>query len=136
LSVADLNGTQLAGVVNALGYSRARETCVAACRLMNTLANQLHVPREQCRDVAERLMDGKFVDPLGGQYEVVEEIGGQAEWTSTALAPQNRFLLTQPPADYQLALLSWFRGLRADLRLDDQELAAHAEVDMAESAVP
>jgi hypothetical protein len=103
---------------------------------MNTLANQLHVPRDKCRTVAEDLMDGKFTDPLGGQYEVVEDLGGQAAWTSTALAPQNRFLLTQPPSDYQLPILTWFKGLHADLRLDDKELTGHAEVTMAKSAVP
>ena len=129
-------GKQLAGAVNALGYMRARETSVAACRLMNTLANQLHVPREQCRDVAERLMDGKFVCPLGGEYELVEVPGGQPMWTSTAIAPQNRFLLTAPPEDFQLPVLTWFKGLRGDVRLDDAELSAHVEIDMAKSAVP
>jgi hypothetical protein len=67
---------------------------------------------------------------------VVEVLGGQPAWTSTALAPQNRFLLTEPPADFQLPLLTWFKGLRADLQLNDAELSAHAEVDMAKSAVP
>jgi hypothetical protein len=136
LNVVDLTGTQLSGVVNSLGYMRARETCVAACRLMNTLANQLRVPRDQCRAVAEKLMDGQFICPLGGQYEVVEVLGGQPAWTSTALAPENRFLLTQPPADFTQPLLTWFKGLRADLQLNDIELSAHAEVDMARSAVP
>ena len=136
LNVVDLTGTELSGVVNSLGYMRARETCVAACRLMNTLANQLHVPRDQCRGVAEKLMDGQFICPLGGEYEVVEVLGGQPAWTSTALAPENRFLLTQPPDDFTLPLLTWFKGLRADLQLGDAEISGHAEVDMAKSAVP
>ena len=57
-------------------------------------------------------------------------------WTSTALAPQNRFLLTAPPEDFQLPALTWFKGLRGDLRLERRELPAHVEIDMAKSAVP
>ena len=136
LEVANLTGTELAGTVSALGYMRARETSVAACRLMNTLANQLHVPRESCREVAEGLMDGRFVCALGGEYQLVEVPGGLPMWTSSALTPQNRFLLTQPPEDFQLPVLTWFQGLRGELRLEQNELAAHAEIDMAKSAVP
>jgi len=136
LDVADLTGTQLAGVVNALGYARSREASVAACRLMNNLANQLRVPRDKCREVAEQLVDGSFIDPLGGEYQIVEALGGQAMWTSSAIAPQNQFLLTQPPGDFELPALTWFKGARGRLLLDDQSLSAHVEIDMAKSAVP
>lgn len=136
VDVADLTGTELSHTANALGYARSREASVAACRLMNTLSNQLRVPRDQARDVAERLMDGRFVCPLGGKYELTDVEGGAAQWTSTAIALQNRFLLAAPPEDFQLALLTWFLGLRAEMRLDADELTAHVEVDMAKSAVP
>jgi hypothetical protein len=136
LHVSDLTDKQLASAVNALGYARSRETCVAACRLMNTLANQLHVPRDECRAFAEELMDGQFVCPLGGEYELVASPGEPPMWTSTALAPQNRFLLTAAPDDFTLPALTWFKGLRGDLRLEPAELAAHVEIDMAKSAVP
>jgi hypothetical protein len=136
IDVADLTGKQLAPTISALGYSRARETSISACRLMNTLANQLHVPREKCREVGEGLMDGKFVCALGGEYELVEQPGGLPEWTSSALAPQNRFLLTAPPEDFELPVLTWFKGLRGDARLEEAELSAHVEIDMAKSAVP
>lgn len=136
IDFADLTGKQLAPTISALGYGRARETSLSACRLMNTLANQLHVPREKCREAAEGLMDGKFVCALGGQYELVAQPGGLPAWTSTALAPQNRFLLTAPPEDFELPVLTWFKGLRGDARLAESELSAHVEVDMAKSAVP
>jgi hypothetical protein len=137
LEVDDLTDKELAGAVNALGYARARETCLAACRLMTTLANELHLPPDTCRDIAERLMDGRFVCPLGGEYGVFEVPDSMPVWTSSALAPQNRFLLTEPPADFQLPLLGWFRGFRGEVRLEDKkEIAAHVEIDMAASAVP
>jgi hypothetical protein len=136
LAVADLNGKELAAAVNALGYARTRETSLAATRLMNTLSNQLHVPPQQSRQVAEELMDGNFVDPLGGEYVLAETPGEPAMWTSTAVVPQNRFMLTAAPEDFTLPALTWFKGLRGDLRLDDAELAAHVEIELAKSAVP
>ncbi|WP_428304092.1 hypothetical protein [Lacipirellula sp.] len=136
IDVADLSDKQLAATVSAFGYMRTRETSVAACRLMNTLANQLHVPREDCQSVAERLMDGKFVCPLGGTYELVDVPSGEPMWTSTAILPQNRFQLTAAPEDFQLPLLTWFRGLRAEARLDSAAIEAHVEIDMAESVGP
>jgi hypothetical protein len=136
IDVADLSDKELAAAVNAFGYMRARETSVAASRLMNTLANQLNVPREECQTVAEKLMDGKFVCPLGGEYALVEVAGGEPMWTSSAIQPQNRFMLTAPPADFQFALLMWFKGLRAEGRLDKEAINAHVEIDMAKSAIP
>ncbi|HMO85664.1 MAG TPA: hypothetical protein PKC18_12185, partial [Lacipirellulaceae bacterium] len=136
VDVADLSGTEISATVNALGYARGRESSLAASRLMNTLAHQLHVPWEQCRDVAERLVDGTFVCPLGGEYELADVPGGRPLWASTAVTPQNRFLLDAPPEDFQTPALSWFRGLRADLSMVDAELAGHLEIDLARSAVP
>jgi hypothetical protein len=136
IDVADLSDKQLAATVSAFGYMRARETSVAASRLMNTLANQLNVPRSECQAVAETLMDGKFVCPLGGEYELVEVAGGEPMWTSSAIQPQNRFMLTAAPADFQFALLTWFKGLRAEARLDKEAINAHVEIDMAKSAIP
>jgi hypothetical protein len=136
VEVANLEGTELARTVNAFGYSRARETSLAAARLMNTLASQLHVPRELAREKAESLVDGTFVCPLGGEYELADVENGVPLWTSTAVAPQNRFLLTAPPDDYTLPLLTWFRGMRAEARLGENNLTGHIEIDMAESAVP
>jgi hypothetical protein len=134
LEIADLTGAELAGAVNALGYMRSREASVSVCRLMNALAEQLHVAPEGCRDVAQQLMDGEFVCPLGGQYELQETPDGRRLWTSTAIEPQNRFLLTEAPEDFHLAALTWFRGLRGELRLERDQLTAHLEVDMADAA--
>ena len=71
LEVDDLTGKQLAATVNAFGYKRTRETSVAASRMMNSLANQFRVARPECRALAERLVDGKFVCPLGGEYQLL-----------------------------------------------------------------
>ncbi len=136
LHVEDLTGKKLAAMASTLGYMRARETSVAASRLMNNLANLLHVPRHECRALAERLVDGTFVCPLGGEYELFAPERSLEVWCSSALAPSNQFLLTEVPDDYQLPLLTWFRGLRGELGVVDDSLSVHLEVDLSAAAVP
>jgi len=132
----DLTGTQMAHNVNALGYMRSRETSQSASRLMNSLANQLQVPRPECRAVAERLVDGEFVCALGGEYQLFAPERGLEVWLSSAVAPQNRFLLTEVPDDFNLALLTWFRGLDGDLEVNAESLRAHLEIKMTAAALP
>jgi hypothetical protein len=136
VELQDLTGSQLSETVSAIGYMRTRETSAAGSRMMNSLANQLHVPRHQCREIAERLIDGKFVCPLGGSYRLFEPKRSLEVWASSALPEANRFLLTEVPDDFQLPLLDWFRGLRGELRLDDRSLHAHLEIRMTDAALP
>ena len=56
--------------------------------------------------------------------------GGRKLWVSTATAPENRFLLTVIPADYQMPLMNWFRGLSADVARIHDELWLNAQLDM------
>jgi hypothetical protein len=51
-------------------------------------------------------------------------------WASTAMPPENRFLLTVIPADYTMPLLTWFRGLEAEVARIDDELTLHADLEM------
>ncbi len=136
VTLQDLTGTQMAENVNAFGYMRTRETSAAGSRMMNALANQLRVPRHQCREVAQRLIDGRFVCPLGGEYQLYEPKRSLETWASTALPESNRFALTEVPDDFQLPLLEWFRGLSGDVTLDDQGLSAHVEIKMSDAALP
>lgn len=136
LSIDDLTGKQFAGTVNALGYMRARETSVAASRMMNSLANQFRVSRPECRELAERLVDGTFECPLGGEYQLLAPERDLEVWASSAITPENRFLLTDVPEDFRLPLLEWFRGLRGDLSYVDNTLSIHLELDLAADSVP
>ena len=136
LRVEDLTGTELAESVNAFGYMRTRDTSVAGSRMMNSLANQLQVPRHQCKDFAERLIDGRFVCPLGGEYQLYEPTRGLEVWASSSLPVSNKFLLTEVPDDFRLPMLQWFRGLDGDMCLNDESLSVHLEIEMTEAALP
>jgi hypothetical protein len=147
LHVDDLSDKQLADAVTAFGYMRARDTSASAARFMNSLTTQLHVPPAEARPLAEALVGGKFDCPLGGDYILVDPTSpapvsgdGTGEalptpnarrlWASTATAPENRFLLTVIPADYTMPLMTWFRGLDAEVARVDDELTLRAELDM------
>jgi hypothetical protein len=156
LRIDDLHDKQIATGVNGVGYMRARQASASASRFMNSLTAQLHVPPNQARDVAEGLVGGHFVDPLGGKYELLEEgerasvrgdneradellpaPGARRLWASTAVTPQNRFLLTEIPADYEMPLMEWFRGLNLEVaRVDSADaLTLHAELDMVHQEI-
>jgi hypothetical protein len=109
--------------------------------------------------LAEALVGGTFDCPLGGDYKLIPLLvpgeglgegqkraetlpapdravasatanGARLLWTSTAPAPQNRFLLAEIPADYQMPLMDWFRGLTADVARIEDELTLNATLDM------
>jgi hypothetical protein len=160
LFIDDLSNKQLATAVSGIGYMRARDTSASASRFMNSLTTQLHVEPEQAKPLAESLVNGHFACPLGGKYVLVEPssdniaFGRDAQssapvaeslpapaadtsgnsarklWASTATPPQNRFLLTEVPADFQLPLMSWFRGLSAEAGRHNDELSLHAALEM------
>ena len=128
LHISDLSDAQIATTITGFGYMRARQTSASGSRFMNSLVSQLHVSRDEAKDVAEQLVAGKFVSPLGGDYVVAEEPGGRPVWVSDATVPENRFLLTVIPEDYQLPLLGWFRGLSAEVTRSDDALSLHADL--------
>ena len=57
---------------------------------------------------------------------------GRKLWASTATSPENKFLLTEIPADYTMPLMQWFRGLTLEVTRDDgaDAISAHADLDM------
>lgn len=134
--IRDLTGSDLSELVNAVGYMRSREASVAATRLMNTMANQLHVPRPLALETVEEFADGRLICSLGGDYQLVEPPGGVAVWISSALSDENRFMLSEVPDGFELPLLQWFRGLRGDMQVGDEAIQAHVEIDLDESAIP
>jgi hypothetical protein len=161
LHIDDLSDKQVATAATGIGYMQARATSASGARFMNSLVTQLQVPPEQAREIAEELVDGEFKCPLGGDYELVDttapqsgpdsepgannaedlpapdasRAGARLLWTSTAITPENRFLLTEIPADYEMPLMNWFRGLSADMARGPDELTAHAELDMVHQDV-
>lgn len=130
LWIADLVGTQYEYAANAFGYARARQTSASGSRFMNSLTQQLHVDKQLAAGLADELVDGQFVCPLGGEYLLIEIPGGVQAWASTAAAPNNQFLLAEIPPGYRLPLLGWFRGLTAELTRAEDSLSVAMSIMM------
>src|SRR6185369_15050055 len=97
LFVGDLSHSKLANLANTLAYRRARMVSAGNVRFLNVLANQLHVPREQCLAVAEKILDAKLVDPLGGTYQLRDLGNNFVTWVGTAQMPGAAQAATQVP---------------------------------------
>ena len=85
----------------------------------------------RAKDEEEQLPAPGDEIPLPPRGEGLGEGGNVRQlWASTAPAPENRFLLTEIPADYTMPLMNWFRGLSADVARANDELTLHADLDM------
>jgi len=128
LHVEDLSQSRIRPWITSLYYQRGLAGSAGNTRLLTQLNQQLGVPIEQAKDVAEDLLDAQLVCPLGGEYQLVEDIrGGARAWESTAWAKRN---LAATPEDFEPTLLQWFRGLDAQLNKDGDQIVARIELDM------
>ncbi len=127
----DLANSTLAPLINAYGYRQSRQIAAGNTRFMNMLVEQLHVPAADALKVGERILNAKFVAPLGGSYELRKWEGGLQNWVATALLdrPEN----APPPEDYQFRALNWLRGVEVELSMQkapDPALSLHGEFIM------
>jgi hypothetical protein len=128
LHVEDLSQSKVRPWITNLYYQRGLSASAGNPRLLVQLNQQLHVPLETTLDVAEELLDGKLICPLGGKYELVEDLNGGARlWRSTAWPQQNGSGI---PEGFEAPLLKWFRGLDMHLTKAGDEITAHAELDL------
>ncbi|MGC4005438.1 MAG: hypothetical protein QM811_20880 [Pirellulales bacterium] len=129
LHIADVQAGQMRDFANALGFFRARQVSAGNIHFLSLLTNQLGVKAEDARKVAEDLIQGKLVDPLGGDYEL-GQVDGEAQWRGTAWTPETGRLTNRVPADFLTPTMKWFRGVDADVAILPDEYAAHIEVEM------
>jgi hypothetical protein len=109
-------------------YQRGLTASAGNAQFLTLLAQQLHVPMEQAKDTAEDLLDAQMICPLGGEYQLVEDLsGGLKTWQSTAWAGRTP---TSVPEGFEAPLLKWFRGLDAHLTRDGDQLMTRIELDM------
>ncbi len=121
--LADLQGTNLAQWVNQQGYKHAYRMSVGNTRVTSLLTEQFRLPADESLTSAEKVLDARLIDPLGGKYELTAGQSGFKEWRSTKLT-------TGAPANYQFPALAWIRGLDLEGRLEEGQVVLHAEVDM------
>jgi hypothetical protein len=129
LHADDLRSSRLAPAANAYGYRQATELSRGNAQFLNSMHEQLHVPVAECLTAAESLLAAKLICPLGGKYEFQSSVQGSPRWRSTAIS-NSASRSGEPPADYEFPALYWLRGVDADVRLTEAELAVHADFVM------
>jgi len=130
IHIGDLSSAKVAPLINQLYYDRALSASAGNVKMLHMLNQQMHVPLDECVSVAHDILNAELNCPLGGEYKLMEEVGGTLYWRST-IWPE-KFDLA--PADYQAPLLDWFRGLDGHLTRQQNRLIAHLEVDLARKA--
>jgi hypothetical protein len=86
------------------------------------------VPLAEAKATAENLLDARLVCPLGGQYKLVEDLGGgPTVWESTAWSGRSASTI---PEDFEAPILKWFRGLDAHLSKVGDQVVTRLELDM------
>jgi hypothetical protein len=128
LHVEDLSQSKIRPWITSLYHQRGLAASAGNSRFLTLLAQQLHVPIDQAKITAEDLLDAKLVCPLGGEYQLVEDLnGGLKSWQSTAWAKRNGSTI---PEDFEPPLLRWFRGLDAHVTKVGDQLSTRLELDM------
>lgn len=130
LFVSDLNSSKLRDYVNGLGYYRARQVSAGNIHFLQNLIHQIGVPAEHAKALGEDLLMGKFLDPLGGQYEVVVNATGLPQWRSTAWTGATERLSGPVPPEFVSPPLGWFRGMSVEAALYPNEYIGRVEIEM------
>jgi hypothetical protein len=143
LRAVDLSNARITPFLNSWGYSRTRQTSVGNLRLLHQIGQQLHVPGDQAKAAAERLLDAKLVCPLGGRFVYRETPEGVGYWTTTALEKDSGGVFKPAPEShasprsktardplFMAPPLVWFRGLELDAAVQPGVLSVHAQIDM------
>ncbi|RMF95138.1 MAG: hypothetical protein D6741_11990, partial [Planctomycetota bacterium] len=132
IEIGNIAQARITPLVNDFVYWRTRRTSLGNIRLLHSLEQQLHVPGEDCKTLAEMLLDVELRCPLGGEYEYRKDEFGIGRWTSTALQPGEGggFLATKAPPGFLTPPLNWFRGLKAEALASPEGVTAHAEILM------
>jgi hypothetical protein len=125
LRIGDLSRSNLASLLDTLGFIQARRTSQGNLHFLELLTRQLHVPPEQALEVAQEIANARLVCSVGGTYELRKDDRGRARWVSTALADEGA-----AGREYQFPPLEWLRGLDLEIAATHDQLAAHALVEM------
>jgi hypothetical protein len=127
IRVGDLSTAQFRSWIDSWGYVRGRNATVANTRLLAILTQQLGVLQADALNAAQQLLDAQLVCPLGGEYQLQTD-GRATVWKSTAAANESSAYAT--PDGYTAPVLTWFRGLDAQLVRHPDRLVLRARVDM------
>jgi hypothetical protein len=127
LEIGDLARSNLRGWANSLNYRRSWQTSVSNVRLLNLLTQQFRVEPELAKATVERMLDVELVCSLRGNYELIALPSGRQLWYSDAWPSFSQPVL---PEGHTAPLLTWFRGLVAEVIKDETQFSLHGFLDI------
>jgi hypothetical protein len=100
---------------------------------LHIIHQQLGVPVEKSRDVAQQLLGVELICALGGEYQLFDAPDDLRYWGSTHWPT---LLTDRPQGSGQFAspILAWFRGLDAEIKLLDDRVLADATLEVQSPA--
>lgn len=125
--VGDVSSSQLVPLINTLFYQRALQASLGNIKLLNAMTQQLKVDPAMARAEVEKMIDGKLICSLEGDYKTLQHPNGRLYWTSSHLPPTS---IEQVPDDYAANLLGWFRGSELTLLAEQGQVVVSGHVDM------
>lgn len=125
--VGDLSVSELVPLIDTLFYQRALQASLGNIKLLNAMSQQLKVDPASARSNVERMIDGKLICSLEGDYKQLQHPNGRTYWTSDHLPPTN---VRQIPEGYHSNLLGWFRGAEFTLLAEQGQVVVSGHVDM------
>ncbi len=128
-TLAQLQGTRWGELARMGLFVQARHLSAANPCLLHELMQQLHLESDEALPLAEELLRGRLVCPLGGRYVAVSAPGRPAQWVSTAWTTPSLSDINAVPASFETSFLHWFRGLAAETTVDADTLTIHFELN-------
>jgi hypothetical protein len=107
---------------------RARRLSGANALRLEELLQQFHLTPPEAQAVAEEHGGGGSACPLGGSYTWNSRTP-IAAWTGTAWSQLSLYDETEVPADYKLPLIDQLHGTDISLRLVEEGIEAHIEIE-------
>ncbi|MEM6777190.1 MAG: hypothetical protein AAF670_06010 [Planctomycetota bacterium] len=141
--IRNLVGSRLEGWVNQQLYERDAAASQANATFLNDLNRRLGCAGDDAIQAAEKILGGRLQCPLRGTYlfDPEKRVWVSSSWRprrTDATSPTNQVFLPVPeepptkmPNGYMAPMLTWFRGLEAEITQMDDRLTATGVVEVA-----
>lgn len=122
--------SNIAKVLNAHAYMRARRASAGNTRFLHVLTEQLQVDPKDARNVAETILGAKLVCRMGGDYQLTKDDRDLSVWQSTAWQKPSYHLIDEVPVSFVSSLLQGFHEGELHFSIDRTTLSSHVEVEV------
>jgi hypothetical protein len=129
--MGDLKESKTYGMINTQIYLESRKSAAGAAGFLTFLSDQLQIKPKRANRVAELLLGGKLVCPLGGEFQTVGSRKTIREWRSTKCDTASSLDIKSIPKDYRCPLIEWVHGAELEFNINATTLETRVELDVS-----